>query len=54
MMDDDEDASLFAGLVNTDDGDMDGSSIVAVDELLSLDRILGFDSADFDVDQEWL
>jgi hypothetical protein len=52
--DDSDDASIFAGLDNTDDDDMDGSSIVAVDELLSLDRILGFDSTDFEVDQEWL
>lgn len=50
----DDDASLFAGLLNENDVDIDGSSVVAVDELLSLDRILGFDSTDFDVDNDWL
>ena len=55
---DDDDALLLAGFVHDhehdDDDDLDGASIVAVDELLSLDRILGFDTNDFNVDHEWL
>jgi hypothetical protein len=52
----DDDASLFAGLMNgnDDDDDMDGSSISAVDELLSLDQILGFDSTELDIHSDWL
>ena len=51
---DDEDASLFAGFINGNDDDMDGSSIIAVDELLSLDRMLGLDSSSLDIDNDWL
>ncbi len=54
LRDDDDDgdgALLFDGFLNDNE---DGSSIVAVDELLSLDRILGFDSCDIDLDDDWL
>jgi hypothetical protein len=52
--DDDDDASLFDGIMNDNDEDVDGSSIVAVDELLMLDRILGFDSPVLDIENDWL
>lgn len=39
---------LFAGLLNDDEDDIDGSSTVAVVELLTLDRIFGFESSDID------
>jgi hypothetical protein len=39
---------LFAGLLNDNKDDIDGSSTVAVDELLTLDRIFGFESSDID------
>jgi hypothetical protein len=52
--DDDDDASLFDGIMNDNDEDIDGSSIVAVDELLMLDRILGFDCPVLDIEGDWL
>ena len=52
--DDSDDALLFAGILNNNEDGIDGSSIVAVDELLSLDRILGFDSSDLDLVDDWL
>ena len=45
---------FFVGILNDNEDDIDGSSIVAVDELLSLDRILGFDSSDLDLVDDWL
>ena len=52
--DDDDDASLFAGLMNDNDVDIDSSSMIAVDELLSLDRVLGLDSPLLDIDNDWM
>ena len=53
-VEDSDDALLFAGMLNDNEDGIDGSSIVAVDELLSLDQILGFDSSDLDLDDDWL
>ena len=51
---DDDDASLFAGVMYDNDVDIDSSSMIAVDELLSLDRVLGLDSPILDIDNDWM
>jgi hypothetical protein len=47
-----DDVSLFGGFITNEDDDC--SSLVAVDELLSIDSILEFDMNDNNMDYDWL